>query len=669
MPVCNQRPASTAPTNRSNDNVKVAKPDFFHGERSKLDDWLHQLMIFFRMEGINQDAKKTVIASSYLRGKAQQWIRPRLQDVPVNDRDIEGIFNNWNNFVEAIRNIYGLSNDKQVAIRVIQHLTQKTSTSQYTAKFREYSGKTGLKDNVKDELMRSGAAQDTLERMIQAAIEIDDKLYERQQEKRHNGPYRGRSGYNPTSWTGGSRRDPDAMELDIIQRKPEGKGMRGAKGKGKFQGNSNRGKKREGPECYNCHKIGHYARDCRGRKVRPQEQLNMMLVKEPIDESNDGRGAYDVSKLVEEPKTEPNHKAMHWTGCYDDYCKTHESDKQASGYYPKKPRKARMEFNMMVQRQPLQQKRDLGNSQRGRSPPPFNWEDATLQENTPPEQEEELLEEMESLPNNDIEPKLTGPKLEQLQQISRQVNQLQQAAQTLQDQESHSSEYEYTDDDEPDDLEVHRFEVSRSGPARKMILFIANQFEAVFPKIQGKRRLHPIEFDTMLDQLRAMFWNYRLVNIDYDAAAYVLDRPPIGSIFQRDGSYITPDGIHISRGIGERIRIVKGRLHKLHRIQEAHQEDLISLEAMKNKLTEAASQWELRPIGQPVQLPLWRNMILGHVKATVKGQVKVSMTQGKVILGPKNGPLDWEICLEDANSPGYYSKNEVSLPTGAVASK
>ncbi|KAI6787042.1 hypothetical protein KC361_g9587, partial [Hortaea werneckii] len=455
---------------------------------------------------------------------------------------------------------------------------------------------------------------------------------ERQQEKRHNGQYRGRSGYNPTSWTGGSRRDPDAMELDIIQRKPKGKGMRGAK--------------------------GHYARDCRGRKVRPQEQLNMMLVKEPIDESNDGRGAYDVSKLVEEPKTEPNHKAMSWTGCYDDYCKTHESDKQASGYYPKKPRKARMEINMMMRRQPLQQMRDLGNSQRGRSPPPLNWEDANLQENTPPEQEEELLEE-ESPQNNDTEPELTGPNLEQLQMI----------AQTVAVQDSSSSEEEYTDDEEPDDLEVSTFAIQGSEPIRKIMIFIMHQLETVFPKIQGKRRLHPIEFDNMLNRIRAMFWNYRLVNVDYDAAAYVQERPPIGSTFQPDGSYITPDGIHIPRRLRERVQIVKGRFHELHRIQEAYQEDLISLEAMKTKLTESANQWEMRPIGQPVQLPIWRNMILGHVKATVKGQVKVSITQGKVILGPRHGPLDWEVCLEDANSPGYYSKNEGSLPTGAVARK
>ena len=139
-------------------------------------------------------------------------------------------------------------------------------------------------------------------------------------------------------------------------------------------------------------------------------------------------------------------------------------------------------------------------------------------------------------------------------------------AQTVATTDNDSSEEEYTDDDEPDDLELYHFEVSGAGPARRMILFIANQFETVFPQIQGKRRLHPIEFDNMLDRLRAMFWTYRLVNVDYDAAAYVQERPPIGSTFQPDGSYITPDGIHIPRRLRERIQVVKGRFHELHRI-------------------------------------------------------------------------------------------------------
>lgn len=38
-----------------------------------------------------------------------------------------------------------------------------------------------------------------------------------------------------------------------------------------------------------------------------------MLVKERIDGANDARGAYDVSSFIEEPKTEPHHKAIHWT--------------------------------------------------------------------------------------------------------------------------------------------------------------------------------------------------------------------------------------------------------------------------------------------------------------------------------------------------------------------
>ena len=64
--------------------------------------------------------------------------------------------------------------------------------------------------------MRLGGSYNTLELIIQDAIEIDDKLYERKIEKRYNRQYRGRSSYNLTSQTRGSRRDPNAIELDII---------------------------------------------------------------------------------------------------------------------------------------------------------------------------------------------------------------------------------------------------------------------------------------------------------------------------------------------------------------------------------------------------------------------------------------------------------------------
>ncbi len=46
----------------------------------------------------------------------------------------------------------------------------------------------GLKDNVKDELVRTGKNETTnLDTLIKSSIDIDDRLYERAIEKRHTG--------------------------------------------------------------------------------------------------------------------------------------------------------------------------------------------------------------------------------------------------------------------------------------------------------------------------------------------------------------------------------------------------------------------------------------------------------------------------------------------------
>ena len=54
----------------------------------------------------------------------------------------------------------------------------------------------GLKENVKDELMRNGGLIPTLDILIQTAIDIDDKLYERAIEKKHSFNPRGTYGFN-----------------------------------------------------------------------------------------------------------------------------------------------------------------------------------------------------------------------------------------------------------------------------------------------------------------------------------------------------------------------------------------------------------------------------------------------------------------------------------------
>ena len=158
----------------TDDKMKVARPDFFYGDRYKLDDWLNQILLYFHLEGVKEE-KRSLTAASYLRGEAQRWVQPRQTDKLLRNQDPEGLFGDFRWFVLKVRSIYGLSNDQQVAIRYIQHVTQKASASQFSAKFSEYAAKAGwehnalqtmyyrgLKDNVKDELMRYGGDQSTL---------------------------------------------------------------------------------------------------------------------------------------------------------------------------------------------------------------------------------------------------------------------------------------------------------------------------------------------------------------------------------------------------------------------------------------------------------------------------------------------------------------------------
>jgi hypothetical protein len=55
----------------------------------------------------------------------------------------------------------------------------------------------GLKENVKDELIRTSEKIENLDKLIRITIEIDDNLYERAMERRYDiAPY-GKSSYVP----------------------------------------------------------------------------------------------------------------------------------------------------------------------------------------------------------------------------------------------------------------------------------------------------------------------------------------------------------------------------------------------------------------------------------------------------------------------------------------
>lgn len=275
---------SRAPTVEHEDSIKTAKPDFYYGDRDKLNGWILQMDLYFRLQATNVPEKnKVALAATFMRGKALSWINTNLQDYldDPDNADAQPWMESYARFKSKMRHNFGPSNETSVAVRVIQQLKQRKSAAEYTTQFSHYCAKTewddtalmtmykrGLKESVKDELMRSGASLGTLELLMREAIDIDDRLYERAMEKRYDGG-RGisfgkeRQGYHrkvDTDHLGG-----DPMELDVL-----------TKGKVKQFKSKGRGKKPSTKECYGCGKPGHLIRNCRSKNKVRRPQLNVI---------------------------------------------------------------------------------------------------------------------------------------------------------------------------------------------------------------------------------------------------------------------------------------------------------------------------------------------------------------------------------------------------------
>lgn len=324
---------------------KVAAPDHFHGDRKKLREFISQVRMnfMFHPSAVDTEEKKVIYAATYLRGAAYDWFEPYMKDQlgPSSPKRPETIqmFQSFENFVVKIELVYGDVDTVKEAERDLQRLRQKGSTTDYASKFHQLSSRVqwddaalaavfyqGLKDSVKDELVRTDRPNE-LAPLIEIAIRIDNRLYERQLEKgNRNQPvfyqrYQSNTkrtrprqqGYYPP---GGSM----PMDLDATK----GKGYR----KQKFQksgrklSESQRSERMKNNLCLYCGKPGHRARECKASR----QQLNAI--------QGEPKGALRRRT----PETTP-HNTLSWTACYDDKCYIHMSDKDGAGWYPKKPKK------------------------------------------------------------------------------------------------------------------------------------------------------------------------------------------------------------------------------------------------------------------------------------------------------------------------------------------
>ena len=285
--------------NHFDDRVKTNKLDVYKSERDELNDWLIQMKLYFAFNSISKN-QKTFFAFTYLRGRAQHWFKSKVRSYLDDEEDIDDkIFTRFNSFKVAIRRIFEVFNEEQFVERIIQHLKQHEFAFDYVARFQEYVNiidwnestlqtmyRRGLKEQVKNELMRDERVYETLDELIEIFIDFDDKLYERAMKKKYDGESRGRietySGRLSSSYFEGSsfgkRRRVDglagtvSMELDSTVRFNKGKNPK-----------VRRDNMKKDKTCYSCGKSSHFAKDCRSRGMMPQRQINVTLRKK-LDE-------------------------------------------------------------------------------------------------------------------------------------------------------------------------------------------------------------------------------------------------------------------------------------------------------------------------------------------------------------------------------------------------
>ena len=129
--------------------LKINTPEPFDGSREKLRAFFSQVELFFEFnaERFPTDKHKDLFASTYLRGSAFKWFNSFLTDFLNNkpderDDDTVEVTQNYSNFKNKLRQVFGNFDKEHLAECKMQSLRQTGSAAKYASKFQQLAAQT-----------------------------------------------------------------------------------------------------------------------------------------------------------------------------------------------------------------------------------------------------------------------------------------------------------------------------------------------------------------------------------------------------------------------------------------------------------------------------------------------------------------------------------------------